>query len=295
MTARLIARALLVGLAMILAACVGSPSATTSPEPSTSGASSAAPSLPVAAPSAGAFPADLVEGLRTEVDVPFTQLVSCGAGECAVPLDILAPTDGAELPTIVVLPGGPPPFEHRRYMEQFAAELARRGAVVFLAVYRSPASGHPEGLRLPDVRCAVRYARSHTAEYGGDPRRVILVGHSVGSDLALQTAVDPEGDTPDCLAEGDGIPESVVGLSGFQGVVLDGAADEGPPMLLAWGTADEVYGEGGQELTDALIAAGFDAEYREFEGVDHPGIVDPEVTPGAVDLVFEAVTLAGQR
>jgi acetyl esterase/lipase len=280
---------------MILAACVGSPSATTSPEPSTSGASSAAPSLPVAAPSAGAFPADLVEGLRTEVDVPFTQLVSCGAGECAVPLDILAPTDGAELPTIVVLPGGPPPFEHRRYMEQFAAELARRGAVVFLAVYRSPASGHPEGLRLPDVRCAVRYARSHTAEYGGDPRRVILVGHSVGSDLALQTAVDPEGDTPDCLAEGDGIPESVVGLSGFQGVVLDGAADEGPPMLLAWGTADEVYGEGGQELTDALIAAGFDAEYREFEGVDHPGIVDPEVTPGAVDLVFEAVTLAGQR
>jgi acetyl esterase/lipase len=180
-------------------------------------------------------------------------------------------------------------------MEQFAAELARRGAVVFLAVYRSPASGHPEGLRLPDVRCAVRYARSHTAEYGGDPRRVILVGHSVGSDLALQTAVDPEGDTPDCLAEGDGIPESVVGLSGFQGVVLDGAADEGPPMLLAWGTADEVYGEGGQELTDALIAAGFDAEYREFEGVDHPGIVDPEVTPGAVDLVFEAVTLAGQR
>lgn len=295
MTARPIARALLVGLAMILAACVGSPSATTSPEPSTSGASSAAPSLPVAAPSAGAFPADLVEGLRTEVDVPFTQLVSCGAGECAVPLDILAPTDGAELPTIVVLPGGPPPFEHRRYMEQFAAELARRGAVVFLAVYRSPASGHPEGLRLPDVRCAVRYARSHTAEYGGDPQRVILVGHSVGSDLALQTAVDPEGDTPDCLAEGDGIPESVVGLSGFQGVVLDGAADEGPPMLLAWGTADEVYGEGGQELTDALIAAGFDAEYREFEGVDHPGIVDPEVTPGAVDLVFEAVTLAGQR
>lgn len=243
---------------------------------------------------AGAFPADLVEGLRTEVDVPFTQLVSCGAGECAVPLDILAPTDGVALPTIVLLPGGPPPFEHRRYLEQFAAELARQGAVVFLAVYRSPASGHPEGFRLPDVRCAVRYARSVTAEYGGDPTRVVLVGHSVGSDLALQTAVDPEGDTPDCLTDGDGIPESVVGLSGFQGVVLDGAADEGPPMLLAWGTADEVYGEGGPELTDALIAAGFDAEYREFDGVDHPGIVDPAAAPGAIDLVFEAVQLAGQ-
>ena len=55
-----------------------------------------------------------------------------------------------------------------------------------------------------------------------------------------------------------------------------------------------VYGEGGAELAAALVAAGFDAEYREFAGVDHPGIVDPEVTPGAIDLVFEAVGLASQ-
>ena len=295
MPGRQLVRALLIVFAIALASCGGSPSATTFPRSSTSAALSPRPSsTPIANPPAGAFPADLTQGLRTDVDVPFTRLVACGSGTCAVPLDVLAPTGAAALPTIVLLPGGPPPFEHRRYLEQFAAELARRGAVVFLAAYRSPASGHPEGFRLPDVRCAVRYARSVTAEYGGDATRVVLVGHSVGSDLALQTAVLPEGDTPDCLAEGDGIPEAVVGLAGFQGVVLDGAADEGPPMLLAWGTADEVYGEGGPELTEALTAAGFDTDYREFEGVDHPGIVDPEATPGAVDLVFEAVTLAAQ-
>ncbi len=290
MPARPLSRAALPACLLIaVVSCTGSPSASVSAEPTVQTPSS----TPVAVPSAGAFPADLVEGLRTEVDVPFTKLVSCGASECAVPLDILAPTDGTALPTIVLLPGGPPPFEQRRYLEQFAAELARQGAVVFLAVYRSPASGHPEGFRRPDVRCAVRYARSNTADYGGDAQRVVLVGHSVGSDLALQTAVDLEADTPDCLAEGDGIPESVVGLAGFH-VVLDGAADEGPPMLLATGTLDEVYGEGGPELTDALIAAGFDAEYREYEGVDHPGIVDPEVNPATIDLVFEAVELAGQ-
>ena len=226
--------------------------------------------------------------------MPFTEVYACDGGTCAVPLDVLAPMDAEMLPTIVLLPGGPPTFEQRRYLESFAAALAQHGAVVFLAVYRSRASGFWWNDMLLDTRCAVRYARSVTADYGGDPDRVVLVGHSVGSDIALTTAVRPETETPDCLAEGDGIPESVVGLSGFQGVALDGAADQGPPMLLAWGKADEVYGEGGPELTDALLAAGFDAEYREFEGVDHPGIVDPEVNPATIDLIFEAVELAGQ-
>lgn len=280
--------ALLAGVLLIVASCTTSPSASITPGATTS---APAPTL-VADPGAGAFPADLVEGLRTEVDVSFTELVICGIHECAVPLDVLAPTDGAALPTIVVIPGGPPTFEQRRYMEQLAAELARQGAVVFLAVYRSPATGNRPSFSLPDVRCAVRYARSVTAEYGGDAQRVVLVGHSVGSGLALQTAVDPEADTPDCLADGDGIPESVVGLAGFR-VSLNGAANEGPPMLLAAGALDSASA-GGPDLADALVAAGFDAEYREFEGVDHPGIVDPEASPATIDLIFEAVELAGQ-
>lgn len=224
--------------------------------------------------------------------MPFTKVVACGGGTCAVPLDVLAPVDAAALPTIVLLPGGPPPFEHRRYLESFAVALARQGAVVFLAVYRSPATDNPASDMLPDVRCAIRYARSVTTDYGGDPDRVVLVGHSVGSELALQTAINPEGDTPDCLADGDGIPESVVGLAGFQ-VALEGAVDPGPPMLLG-AASDDAYSEGGLELTNALNAAGFDAEFRLFDDTDHAGIVDPDATPGAVDFVFEAVALADQ-
>lgn len=280
--------ALLAAVLLIVASCAASPSASITPEPTTSAPSA----TPYTLPPAGAFLAELVDGLRTDVDVPFTELVSCGGGSCAVPLDVLAPSDGAALPTIVLLPGGPPTFEQRRYLEQFAAELARRGAVVFLAVYRSVATGHASDAMLPDVRCAVRYARSVTAEYGGDAQRVVLVGHSVGSELALQTAISAEADTPDCLAEGDGIPESVVGLAGFH-ISLDGAADEGPPILMG-GASDDVYSAGGPELADAMVAAGFDAEYRHFEDTDHPGIVDPVATPGAVDLVFEAVGLASQ-
>ena len=49
---------------------------------------------------------------------------------------------------------------------------------------------------IEDVTCAVRYARSVTEQYGGDPARVVLVGHSYGSELALSTAVSAETETP---------------------------------------------------------------------------------------------------
>ena len=183
--------------------------------PSDAAAPTARPVYP--AISAGPFEASLAEGLRTKVDVLYTDVVGCGGwGDCAVPLDILAPTDAAHLPTVVLLHGGPIRFEERRYLDALAAATARRGAVVFLASYRSGATGNPVTDSIEDVTCAVQYARSVTKQYGGDPARVVLVGHSYGSDLALSTAVSAETQTPDCLAQGDGRPEAAVGLSGFQ-------------------------------------------------------------------------------
>ena len=112
-----------------------------------------------------------------------------------MPLDVLAPEDGDALPTIVLLPGGPGAFEDRRYLETLAAELAQRGAVVFLATYRSEATGDTTDAGLSDVRCAIRVARSRTGEFGGDPDRLVLAGHSFGSSLALETAANAEAET----------------------------------------------------------------------------------------------------
>ena len=108
-------------------------------------------------------------GLQVETDVPFTDPLPCGAGECAVPLDILAPEGGDGMPTIVLLPGGPGAFDERRYLEALATDLAQRDAVVFLATYRSEATGSSADTSTSDVRCAIRYARSRTGEFGGDP------------------------------------------------------------------------------------------------------------------------------
>jgi acetyl esterase/lipase len=233
----------------------------------------------------------MAEGLRTEVDVLYTEVVGCGGwGDCAVPLDILAPTDAAGLPTVVLLHGGPIPFHERRYLDALAAATARRGAVVFLASYRSGATGNPVTDSIEDVTCAVRYARSVTEQYGGDPARVVVVGHSYGSDLALSTAVSPETETPDCLAEGDGRPEAAVGLAGFT-ATPDAAAAPGPPIFMAGG-ADDLASLMGPDVLKATQAAGFKAEFHEFPATSHESIVDPAASPATLELIFKAIERA---
>ena len=164
--------------------------------------------------------------------MPITTTVSCGGIDCIVPIDVLAPATGADLPTFVLVPGGPQSFSGRRYMDVLAAALARKGGVVFLTSYRSEATGDTRALSVPDVRCAIRVARAQTMKYGGDPNNVVLVGHSVGSELALGIATTTDNTTPDCLADGDGAPEAVVGLAGFDQVQVPPIAADAPPVWL---------------------------------------------------------------
>jgi acetyl esterase/lipase len=237
---------------------------------------------------AGPFDASLVEGLRVEIDKPSTTPVACRDLDCTVPHDVLAPTEGRDLPTFVLVPGGPVSFTERRYMEQLAAALARRGSVVFLSTYRGEATGSSSADSDIDVRCAVRVARAETADYGGDASNVVLVGHSFGSQLAIEIATTSDAETPDCLADGDGVPEAVVGLAGFYVPAPPSAGDDAPPLWLG-GAEIDGYSVPGPALAAQLDEAGFTVEYQNFPDARHDDMVDP-ATPGLLDLIFEAAT-----
>ena len=265
----------LVALALALTACgAGSaPSASSGPP---------LPSQPVL----GAFPSDLVDGLRTEVDVAYTDVVQCGATPCLPQADVLAPADGANLPTVVLLNGGGKLFTERRYQAPLAAELAKRGAVVFLIAYRGfSTDSYVEQDSWSDARCAIRYARAHTQGYGGDPSRVVVIGHSQGGLMGLDIAIHPEEEAEECLADGSAIPDGVIAL-GAPRPSLYGAADSAPPLWLFSGSEDTVSGE----WADGLRDRGFDAEEQVLPGVDHDGITDPALAPEIVDLIWDAVS-----
>ena len=235
-------------------------------------------------PALGPFPSDLVQGLRTEADIAYTGVTDCGGTPCTVPGDVLAPADGSDLPTIVMLGGGSTPFAERRYQQNLAVELAERGAVVFLMSYRSAVTGNYDSDSYNDVRCAVRYARARTEEYGGDPSRVVAVGHSQGGLVSLVIAIQPEEEADACLADGSGKPDGVVAL-GSPTPSFVGAGDAAPPMWLFAGSDDRDAEGTAQRLRDR----GYSAQAQELPGVTHEDITDPIATPEIVDLLFEAV------
>jgi acetyl esterase/lipase len=239
------------------------------------------PSQPVL----GAFSSDLVDGLQTDVDMFYTDVVDCGATPCLPTGDVLAPAEGAVLPTVVLLNGGGKLFTERRYQAPLAVELASRGAVVFLIAYRGITTGsYSDQDSWSDARCAIRYARAHTEEYGGDPSRVVVVGHSQGALMGLDIAIHPEEEAEGCLADGSAIPDGVIAL-GSPRPSLAGVADSAPPLWLFSGSEDTVAGDWVDELRDR----GFDAEGQVLPGVTHDEITDPVAVPGIVDLIVEAL------
>ena len=68
--------------------------------------------------------------------------------------------------------------------------FARHGCVGINIEYRlAPAAAYPGGAL--DTGMAVAWARAHAHEHGGDPRHIILIGHSAGGAHAGAYACDP--------------------------------------------------------------------------------------------------------
>jgi acetyl esterase/lipase len=102
-------------------------------------------------------------------------------------------TGGGPRPVVVFVHGGAFVDGHRdRSPEVYANVLyyfARQGCVGVNMEYRlAPANTYPSGTR--DVAAAVAWVREHIAEYGGDPGRIFLMGHSAGAAHAASYAYD---------------------------------------------------------------------------------------------------------
>lgn len=74
--------------------------------------------------------------------------------------------------------------------------FARNGIIGINVEFRlAPESTFPGGTE--DMAAAVRWAREHIAAFGGDPRRIFLMGHSAGAAHAAHYAYDRSFHGPD--------------------------------------------------------------------------------------------------
>jgi acetyl esterase/lipase len=208
-------------------------------------------------------------------------------------LDIYRPAaDGA--PVVVFLYGGGWRAGDRGMYRFAGAALADRGFLVAIPDYRVfPEAAFPGFVE--DAAAAVAWTKAHAAEYGGDPRRVFLMGHSAGAHIAAmltldksflaRVGLDPDRDVAgtvglagpyDFLPLNDPNLDPIFAPAGDLALTqpITFARTGAPPMLLLTGDADRVvYPRNAMHLAARVTALGGRAEVRQYSGVGHSSIV----------------------
>ena len=119
-------------------------------------------------------------------------------------LDLFRPEGVDGYPTVVFFHGGALRNGSRRSGDLLAERFVPEGVGIVSVDYRlSPMAECPS--YIEDSAAAVAWTLDHIDEYGGDPTRVYLSGHSAGGYLSAMVGLDPKyldafGHNPDDLA-----------------------------------------------------------------------------------------------
>jgi acetyl esterase/lipase len=224
-------------------------------------------------------------------------------------LDVYVPTGARGRPTVVFWYGGMWTKGTKEQYRFVGAALANSGYVAILPDYRLyPDVRFPEF--IDDGALAVKWAREHASELGGDPRSIFLMGHSAGGHLAATLALDERylrsvgGDaswirgwiaiaTPYELQMRVPILRSIFAFHPAHewrpiALVSRGA----PPALLLHGLDDNlVHPHEAVDFDESLRAAGVPVECRLYEHAGHISIVAAMSLP----LRIQADTLGDVR
>lgn len=174
----------------------------------------------------------------------------------------------------------------------FAAHFAKLGMLGISIEYRLASKKAGEGTTVfecvKDARSATRYIRSHAAELGVDPDRIVVCGGSAGGHLAVATALfDQVNEAGEGIAVSC-VPNALVPLfpvidtskEGYGNALLGERWQELdplhhirkglPPTLIFHGTSDTTTPfKGAKTFHEAMLAAGNDCQLIINEGGKH--------------------------
>jgi len=106
-------------------------------------------------------------------------------------LDVYKPRHAAKAPVLVFFYGGSWQGGSRDLYPFVGASLAAQGIVTVVPDYSVfPPARFP--MFVADAARAVRFARKGAAQWGGDPARLVLMGHSAGAYIAAMLSFDPQ-------------------------------------------------------------------------------------------------------
>ncbi|MBN1659688.1 MAG: alpha/beta hydrolase [Anaerolineae bacterium] len=239
-------------------------------------------------------------------------------------LDVYSPPDGDGYPVLLFVHGGSWKDYDKRLFAPVAMKLLPEGMVVVIPDYTLyPDAGYEQ--MAHEMAAAISWTLENAGSYGGDPRQVVVAGHSSGAHLAALALMDPrflsayghtadevrgfiglsgpydiqaeydywhaQGVTPEVIVEVMGGPEH------FQTASPSSYVRAGlPPILLIHGQKDEtVPVEISEALYADLQAAGASATLAVYDDSGHTDFLFAALTEARAPLVVDLASFVRQH
>jgi acetyl esterase/lipase len=235
-------------------------------------------------------------------------------------LDVYVPPGATNSPVVFLVFGGSYRNGEKSRQAYLARTLAREGLEV-VAINHRITDGSLQQVVFPahevDVARAFAWTYNHIAEYGGDPSKIVLLGHSSGAMLVSLLVTDRS-----YLAAQGLSPELIRGVIGVSAGTYDMRVQYNNPALpdltyvfgdleQYWNASPLKYVDGTQPPSlilyasndmpgfaadneafyQALVGAGSQAEVHMIQGRNHQMIIGDDARPGdpARDLILRFI------
>jgi acetyl esterase/lipase len=173
-------------------------------------------------------------------------------------LDIHAPDGAKDLPVVFWIHGGGWQTGDKSSVQEKPRAFVEKSFVFVSTNYRL--LPHVDmGTLIRDVAKSLGWVHKHIAEHGGDPKRIFVMGHSAGAQLAALLCAD------DRYLKAEGVPLDV--LKGC--VPVDGDTYDIPAMIETAETRLRVHGMPMPKYGHRLKFGNDPALHREFSTVTH--------------------------
>jgi arylformamidase len=173
-------------------------------------------------------------------------------------LDIYAPAEGKDHPVVFWIHGGGWQTGDKTSVQTKPQAFVDRGFVFVSTNYRLLPKVEMETI-FRDVAKSLGWVHKHIAEYGGDPKRIFVMGHSAGAQLAALICID------DRYLKAEGFPFSV--LKGC--VPVDGDTYDVPAIIETAETRRRVHGQPQAKFGHREKFGNTPERHRDYSAVTH--------------------------
>ncbi|GAC1308355.1 MAG: alpha/beta hydrolase [Isosphaeraceae bacterium] len=173
-------------------------------------------------------------------------------------LDVYAPENAKGLPVVFWIHGGGWQTGDKSEVQVKPKAFVDKGYVFVSTNYRLLPKVDM-GTIVRDIAKSIRWVHDHIAEYGGDPNRLLVMGHSAGAQLAALICTD------DRYLKAEGLT-----LAGIKGCVpVDGDTYDVPLIIETAAAKRKALGQPDPKFGHYEKFGSDPAKHRDFSAVNH--------------------------